>query len=63
MGALAGDALTTGQQNTVLGYGALTSDTTGITTVAIGRAALEAQNFTGGESSYNTAVGYHSGLS
>jgi hypothetical protein len=36
----------------------LTADTTGDRTVAIGHSALYTQNFTGGQITYNTAVGF-----
>ena len=61
IGGLAGDALTSGQRNTALGTYALGADTTGQYSVAIGRGALMSQNFTGGQASYNVAVGYDAG--
>jgi hypothetical protein len=43
-----------------VGQQALQSNTTGIRTVAIGHSALHSQNFTGGQTSYNVAVGFES---
>ena len=62
MGGLAGDALTDADTNTVVGTYALTADTKGSTSVAIGHSSLGTQNFTTSTTSYNTAVGFYSGL-
>ena len=73
IGGLAGDALTGNgfdgnddrvagaDYNVAIGYNSLTTDTKGSRTVAIGRAALEVQNFTSATTTYNTAVGYKAG--
>jgi hypothetical protein len=63
MGGLAGDALQDADENVVVGFGALTGDTLGSRTIAIGRGALQAQNFTSATNTYNTAVGYNAGAS
>ncbi len=41
MGALAGDALTTGTENVVMGHAALSTEDTGRKNVAIGYSALK----------------------
>ena len=73
IGGLAGDALTGNgfdgsgnrvlgaDQNVVVGYGALTTDTKGGRNVAIGGNALSVQNFTTAEYTYNTAIGANAG--
>ena len=61
IGGLAGDALITGSNVVAVGYGALTYDTKGFGSVAIGNQALENQNFTSNTDTYNTAVGYFAG--
>ena len=73
IGGLAGDALTGSgfdgsgnrvagaDQNVVVGYGALTTDTKGGRNVAIGGNALSVQNFTTAEYTYNTAIGANAG--
>ena len=55
----AGNAVTTGKYNTFLGGLAGDSDTTGERSTAVGYSALQNQNFTGGQQSYNTAMGFH----
>ena len=44
-----------------MGYLALSADTKGSTSTAVGVAALATQNFTSATNSYNTAVGYDAG--
>jgi len=63
VGMVAGDALDVASDNVAVGQGALTADTKGSKSVAIGRQALTTQNFTTATDTYNTAVGYHAGLS
>ena len=63
IGGLAGDALQDSDFNVALGYTALSSDTLGSRSTAIGHSSLATQNFTSGANSYNTAVGFHTGLS
>ena len=58
---MSGDVLTDADQNVALGYASLSSDTLGSNSVAIGYAALVAQNFTTATNSYNTAVGASAG--
>ena len=61
IGGLAGDALTTSSSNVAIGYQALsTEDTTGGVT-AVGYQALRNQNAS--STSFNTALGYQTGLS
>ena len=55
------DANTTGDNNVSIGYQALTTETTGDRSVAIGFESLKTQNFTGGTTSHNTAVGNRTG--
>jgi hypothetical protein len=55
--------LTDADFNVAVGYGALSADTLGSRSVAMGRNALGAQNFTTATASNNTAVGYESGFS
>ena len=61
MGGLAGDALTDADYNTALGAKALTSDTLGSRSTALGRGTLNAQNFTTATDAYNVAVGFNAG--
>jgi hypothetical protein len=49
---------TTGERNVAVGWNTLSSETTGSRSTALGHNALANQNFTGGEISYNTAVGH-----
>jgi hypothetical protein len=44
-----------------MGWGALTTDTQGSNSTAIGHAALGSQNFTSATAAYNTAVGSNAG--
>ena len=48
---------------TLLGYAALSSDTLGSNSIAIGQGALFTQNFTTATNAFNTAVGANAGLS
>ena len=57
-GTHSGDAITTGQRNTAVGFGALNSETTGTRAVAVGYNALAVQNLA--TESHNTSVGYNS---
>ncbi len=61
LGALAGDALTDADYNTAVGHLALTADTLGSQSVAIGYAALFSQNFSTATNTYNVAVGTSAG--
>jgi len=61
IGGLTGDALTDADDNTALGTDALSADTLGSRSVAIGKGALNVQNFTTATNSFNTAVGYDAG--
>ena len=61
IGGIAGDALTDADDNVVLGYQALSNDTLGSRTIAIGKGALTTQNFTSATDTYNTAMGYNAG--
>jgi hypothetical protein len=61
IGGLTGDALTDADDNTALGMDALSADTLGSKSVAIGKGALNVQNFTTATDSFNTAVGYNAG--
>ena len=61
VGGLSGDALDTGAFNVAVGAYALTTDTKGFGSVAIGRASLEIQNHSSAIYAYNTAVGFNSG--
>jgi len=61
MGGFAGDALTTGENNIAIGYKALTTEDTGSSNVAIGYEALHTQDYNG--HAYNTAIGFHAGVS
>ena len=61
MGALAGDALNTSNYNTIVGYGALSSDTKGERSTAVGQEALASQNFTSFTVTGNTALGFQAG--
>jgi hypothetical protein len=45
-----------------MGYSALTADTLGSHSVAIGHDALASQNFTSATNCYNTAVGSQAGF-
>jgi hypothetical protein len=63
LGSLAGDALTDADFNVAVGNQALTSDTRGSRSTALGRSALNAQNFTTATDAYNVAVGFNSGTS
>jgi len=58
IGGLAGDVLTDADFNVAVGYGALSEDHKGDKSVAIGAFALEAQEFTTAQSTFNVAVGY-----
>ena len=58
IGGEAGDALTDADHNTAVGYLALSADTLGSRSVAIGQNALRVQNFTTATNHYNVAVGY-----
>ena len=44
-----------------MGYQALTSDTKGSNSIAVGSFALNNQNFTSATDAHNTAVGYSAG--
>ena len=61
IGGLSGDALTDADYNTVVGMQALTSDTLGSKSTAIGYSTLNNQNFTTATDSFNVAVGYEAG--
>ena len=61
LGGLAGDALTDADINVAVGYGALSSDTLGSKSVAIGKNSLFTQNFTTATDSNNTGVGHNTG--
>ena len=57
-----GEALTDADFNVALGTHALTADTLGSKSTALGYFALGNQNFTTATDTFNTAVGYHAGL-
>ena len=61
MGGLAGDALTDTDFNVAIGYLALSGDTLGSKSVAIGQTALRVQNLTTATEVFNTAVGHSAG--
>jgi hypothetical protein len=61
LGGISGDALTTGSENTALGYDALGGATDGGRNVAIGNNTLRLSDTSG--SNYNVAVGYDAGAS
>ena len=63
LGGLAGDALTDADFNVAIGYGALTSDTKGNKSTAIGLEVLGVQNFTSSTDTHNTAIGFQAGAS
>ena len=63
MGGEAGDALTDADDNVAVGALALSGDTLGSQSVAIGRGALKVQNFTTATNTLNVAVGYSAGES
>ena len=50
-------------QNTAVGFTALSSDTLGSQSTAVGYQALFSQNFTTATDTHNTAVGYNAGSS
>ena len=56
------DALTDADYNVAVGTSALSSDTQGSKSTAIGHSALYTQNFSSATDSHNTAVGYNAGL-
>ena len=60
-GSVAGSFLSDADYNTAVGHSALTSDTLGSKSVAVGTYTLNAQNFTSATDSYNVAVGYQAG--
>jgi len=60
-GRNSGDAITTGNRITAIGYGALSGETTGTRATAVGYQALAIQNKAA--ESHNTAVGYKAGAS
>ena len=59
VGDEAGTALTTGDNNVAVGYGALDAEDSGTNSVAIGYNALTAQN--NDAANYNVAIGYSAG--
>ena len=61
IGKDAGTALTVGGHNVAMGFETLVTDTQGSHTTAIGRKALQVQNFTSATDSHNTAVGNNAG--
>ncbi len=58
LGALAADTLVDAHGNIAVGYTALTADTEGNYSTAIGYGTLQAQNFTTNTTTHNVAVGY-----
>ena len=63
VGHAAGASLTLGLYNTAVGSGALTIDTKGSRSVAVGTNTLNAQNFTTATDAFNVAVGAFAGTS
>jgi hypothetical protein len=55
--------VTTGNDNIAIGTNSLSTESTGQRGIAIGTNALATQNFTGGQTTYNVAIGYNAGQS